>query len=235
MLDARYGLVPYVPLLALAAAGLATRDARRLAIVAPSAAVYYLTVASADNWSGAVCNLGRYFMPLAPLAVALVGLALARATDRAPPPPVAPASRSLLVLAAWSALFAVLLWRDPIAANDSAILLAKSTYADGNQYVPNLFIRHWSDGAPGLWVRIAAWLVLVALASAAVRRARSAPRVLAGGAAAILVLAAGLERWPATRRARTPERARRRRHDARLLRGRRPPSRRRRDPRAGSR
>ena len=204
LLDARYGLVPYVPLLALAAAGLATRHARRLAIVVPSAVVYYLTVASADNWSGAVCNLGRYFMPVAPLAVALVGLALARATDTS----AATARRArlavALVLAAWSALFAVLLWRDPIAANDSAILLARSTYADGNQYVPNLFIRHWSDGAPGLWARITAWLVLVAIASAAVGRARSAARVLAGGAAAILLLAAGLERWPGDRTAPTP-------------------------------
>ena len=41
----------------------------------------------------------------------------------------------------WTALFALALWQDPHAANDSALLLAKSTYADGNQYVPNLFIR----------------------------------------------------------------------------------------------
>ena len=204
LLDARYGLVPYVPLLALFGAGLATRDARRLAIVMPSAAVYYLTVASADNWAGAVCNLGRYFMPVAPLAVALVGVAIARATDAS----AATARRArlavALVLAAWSALFAVVLWRDPIAANDSAVLLAKSTYADGNQYVPNLFIRHWSDGAPGLWARVAVWLVLVAIASAAVRRARSATRVLAGGTVVVLVFAAVLERWPGARAAPTP-------------------------------
>ena len=62
------------------------------------------------------------------------------------------------MLAAWTALFAVALWRDPHAANDSAVLLAKSTYADGNQYVPNLFIRAWGDGAPGLWARVAVWL-----------------------------------------------------------------------------
>jgi hypothetical protein len=74
LFDARYGLVPYVPLLALAAAGVAWQEARRLAVILPAALVYYLTVASADNWSGAVCNLGRYFMPAAPLAVALVGL-----------------------------------------------------------------------------------------------------------------------------------------------------------------
>ena len=62
------------------------------------------------------------------------------------------------MLAAWTALFAIALWQDPHAANDSALLLAKSTYADGNQYVPNLFIRRWSDGAPGLWARVAVWL-----------------------------------------------------------------------------
>ena len=45
-------------------------------VLSALAVVYYLTVASADNWAGAVCNLGRYFMPVAPLAVALVALAL---------------------------------------------------------------------------------------------------------------------------------------------------------------
>ena len=28
----------------------------------PAAAAYYVTVASAANWSGAVCSLGRYAM-----------------------------------------------------------------------------------------------------------------------------------------------------------------------------
>ena len=79
LLDARYGIVPYVPILLLAAGGLALGGARRFAVVMPAAAVYYLTVASADNWAGAVCNLGRYFMPVAPLAVALVGIAIDRA------------------------------------------------------------------------------------------------------------------------------------------------------------
>ena len=78
LLDARYGILPYVPVLALAAAGLLDRRARAFAVVLPGALVYYLTVASADNWAGAVCNLGRYFMPVAPLAVVLVGLALTR-------------------------------------------------------------------------------------------------------------------------------------------------------------
>ena len=78
LLDARYGILPYVPILLLAAGGLALGGARRFAVVMPAAAVYYLTVASADNWAGAVCNLGRYFMPVAPLAVALVGIAIDR-------------------------------------------------------------------------------------------------------------------------------------------------------------
>ena len=58
LLDARYGILPYVPLLVLAAGGLVLGGARLFAPVLPAAIVYYLTVASADNWSGAVCNLG---------------------------------------------------------------------------------------------------------------------------------------------------------------------------------
>ena len=214
LLDARYGILPYVPILLLAAGGLALGGARRFAVVMPAAAVYYLTVASADNWAGAVCNLGRYFMPVAPLAVALVGIAIDRVlprglssrgirfepgseakprasfrsverrgsagagaeiadpsgTRRRPKSRRDDRARALgmtartgalalvLMLAAWTGLFAVALWQDPHAANDSALLLAKSTYADGNQYVPNLFIRRWSDGAPGLWARVAVWL-----------------------------------------------------------------------------
>jgi hypothetical protein len=204
LFDARYGLVPYVPLLALAAAGPVAPGARRLALAAPAAVTYYLTVASADNWSGAVCNLGRYFMPVAPLAIALVGLALARAAAEDEEGPRRARVALALVLAAWSALFAVLLWSDPLAANDSGLLVAKSTFADGNQYVPNLFIRHWSDGAPGLWARVATWLALVLLAAAAVRRARSALRLLAGAAAVLLVAGFLLERWPTSRAAPTP-------------------------------
>jgi hypothetical protein len=205
--DARYGIVPYVPVLALAVAGVLARPARRLALAAPAAVTYYLTVASADNWSGAVCNLGRYFMPIAPLAVALLGLALARATEDEDAGRRRARLALGLALAAWSALFAVLLWNDPLAANDSGLLIAKSTYADGNQYVPNLFIRHWSDGAPGLWARVAAWIALVVVAAAALSRARSALRVLAGTAAVLLVAGFLLERWPSSRTAPTPSRA----------------------------
>ena len=145
-------------------------------------------------------------MPVAPLAVALVAPG-ARARDgagrrgrRGQP------SRRLalaLVLAAWSALFAVALWRDPQAANDSALLLAKSTYADGNQYVPNLFIRHWSDGGARACGRGSRPGSLAAVLLAA----RPAPRALAGAGArgragrAARRSASLLERWPSTRTA----------------------------------
>ena len=194
-LDARYGILPYVPVLALAGAGLVLGGARRFAVVLPAAAVYYLTVASADNWAGAVSNLGRYVMPLTPLAVALVAVAVDRMTRE-------DARRGavalVLILAAWTALLAVALRQDPHAASDSALLLAKSAYADGRQYIPNLFIRRWADAAPGLGARIVVWLtLLVALAAwccrVILRRGASglSPlRTLAGVAG--LLLAGGL-------------------------------------------
>ena len=201
VLDARYGIVPYVPFLLLAAAGLAVPGARRLRAGFPAMAVYYLTVAAADNWSGAVCNLGRYFMPVAPFALALAAVALAHAGAR-------PGVRAVaLTLAGWTALAAGLLWRDPHAANDCAQLLARSAIADGNVYVPNLFLREWADAAPGLWARVLAWIAMAALLAWWVRRAAlghgatSASRALALGMALVLTLAFGLERWPAGRRA----------------------------------
>jgi hypothetical protein len=195
LLDARYGILPYVPILALAGAGLVDRRARAWAVCLPAAGAYYLTVASADNWAGAVCNLGRYFMPIAPLAVLLVALALTgRGLTRG-------ALALALVLAAWTALFAVALWRDPHAANDSGLLLAKSAYADGHQYIPDLFLRHWQDGAPGLAARIAAWLLVLALVAWGMRRARSPLGVLLGMSAVVFSLAFLLERWPSPRTA----------------------------------
>jgi hypothetical protein len=210
LLDARYGILPYVPLLVLAGAGLAVGGGRRFATVLPAAAVYYLTVASADNWAGAVCNLGRYFMPLAPLGIVLVAVALDRVPARRG------ALALTLILAGWSVVFAVALWRDPHAANDSAVLLAKSTYADGNQYIPNLHLRTWARAAPGLWARVGAWLVVVGVtavwwrraAAAAVGRApRGRERVgaspvatLLGTALVLLALAFTLEQWPAWRK-----------------------------------
>jgi hypothetical protein len=235
LLDARYGILPYVPVLMLAAGGLAVGGARRFAAVLPAAAVYYLTVASADNWAGAVCNLGRYFMPVAPLAVALVGIALSFRGTPSGSVPDGPAVRTIadpsshgqtelvrmtgatargflafwLMLAGWTAVFAVALWRDPHAANDSGLLLAKSAYADGHRYIPDLFIRSWSDAAPGLWARVAFWLAALAAVAWWVRRvstasggrprARSALATLA--AVSVFVLLAGfvLELWPTPR------------------------------------
>jgi hypothetical protein len=207
LLDARYGILPYVPILMLAAAGLVLGGARRFAVVMPAAAVYYLTVASADNWAGAVCNLGRYFMPVAPLAVALVGIAIDRMTGEGLRRGVL---ALVLMLAAWTGLFAIALWRDPHAANDSALLLAKSTFADGHQYVPDLFLRRWADAAPGLWARVAAWVVALAGIAGWLRRVASSSRggprrgaspLLTLAAVAGVVLAAGLllERWPGKR------------------------------------
>ena len=167
LLDSRYGILPYVPLLILAAGGLARGGGRLFAPVLPAAAVYYLTVASADNWSGAVCNLGRYVMPVVPLTVALAGIAVARTAHRRGAVALA------LVLAGWTGLLAFGLRADPHAANDSWLLLAKSTFADGRQYVPGLFIRTWADAAPGLLAQLVAWLLLVAAAVWWVTRAAS--------------------------------------------------------------
>ena len=201
LLDARYGILPYAPVYVLAAGGLLLPDrgASLLRRALPAMAVYYLTVASADNWSGAVCNLGRYFMPIAPWAAALAAVAVAGAGGRRGVAAVA------LALAAWTALFAAALWADPHAANDCALLLARSVFADGNVYIPNLFIPAWSDAAPGLFPRVAVWLVLVALAGAWIRRAAggrggaSATRALAGVVAILLVAALVLERGPVFR------------------------------------
>lgn len=206
LLDARFGLVPYVPFLLLAAAGFALPAGRRLRAALPVAAIYYVTVASADNWSGAVCNLGRYAMPVVPLLLAAAVVALASTRTRPGVWVVAGA------LAGWSALCARLLWLDAHAANDCALLLARSAIADGNVYVPNLFIRTWSDAAPGLAVRIAAWTAVAAGLAVWIRRARdgragaSALRALAGVAAVVLLAALVLERWPSPRtRAQWPD------------------------------
>jgi hypothetical protein len=126
---------------------------------------------------------------------------LARAGSRAGVRAVA------LALAGWTAVIAWLLWHDPHAANDCAQLLARSTFADGNVYVPNLFLREWADAAPGLWARVSAWVALAALlawwsARAAQGRGGESPlRALAAGTAVVLALAFALERWPAARRA----------------------------------
>jgi hypothetical protein len=116
----------------------------------------------------------------------------------------------VLMLAAWTGLFAVALRRDPHAASDSALLLARSSYADGNQYLPNLFVRHWKDAAPGLWARIAVWVAGLGAIAGWLRRAtareaepRGTSPVASLAAVAALVLSAGLflERWPGARAA----------------------------------
>ena len=204
VMDARYGLVPYAPVYVLAVAGLFLargRPSRPLNWALPAAAVYYLTVASADNWSGAVCSLGRYAMPIVPLAVALVAAALDRTAGRRGVLTLA------LTLAAWTALIALLLWRDPLAANDCAVLLAKSALADGNVYIPNLFIKTWGEGAPGLIARILVWITLAAAVTLWLRRVAngrggsSPARILAALTALILCAAFLAERWPSPRTA----------------------------------
>ena len=196
LLDARFGILPYVPLLLLAGAGLVLGGARRFAVILPAAAAYYLTVASADNWSGAVCNLGRYVMPLVPLGVALVGIAIARVDSRRG------AMTLVLALASWTALLALALRQDPHAANDSALLLARSTYADGLQYIPALFIRTWADASPGprgSHPRLAApgrgrGVLAPARGHEQGDAGRSPLRALAGIAATLLLVGLALER-----------------------------------------
>jgi hypothetical protein len=208
LLDARYGLLPYVPifLLAAGALGVSGPGARALRGALPVAAAYYVTVASADNWSGAVCNLGRYVMPAIPFLLALVAAALARTGNR-------PGIRALaLALAGWTGLLAFMLWRDPDAANDGAVLLSRSAFADGNVYIPNLFLRSWSDAAPGLLARVLVWVGLLLLIALAVRRVDggrgggSATAALVALTAVTLVAALALERWPTPyRSARFPD------------------------------
>lgn len=203
LLDARYGILPCAPIYLLAAAGLAASGdgARRLRWGLPAVLAYQVTVAAADNWSGSVCNLGRYIMPAMPFAAALLGVGLARAGGRRGVAAVA------LALAAWTGLASLALWRDPHAANDSALLLARSAVADANSYVPNLFFRSWNYSAPGHTARVAAWVLLATGLGAWLRRVdrglggASAARALAGLAAAVLLAALALERWPSPLRA----------------------------------
>ena len=196
--DSRYGLFPYAPLyLAAGAALLASPDAaRRLRYLLPAVLVYFLTVASADNWSGAGCNLGRYLMPLTPWLVALVALSVLGITNR-------PFALGLFsTLAAWSGAMALLLGLDPHAANDCSRLLLRSVFADGAVYLPTLPLRDWAQAAPGLWWRVSLWVVLTVLAARAFRTTSGpASKRRALGVLALLLAAAwGLERYPPSRR-----------------------------------
>ncbi len=202
LLDARYGLLPYAPVYLLAAAGLALglRRGSPLRLAVPAVLTYYVTVAAADNWSGAVCALGRYLMPAVPFLVALAVVALHRTRSRRGVAAVA------LTLSAFSALIAISLFQDPHAANDCARLLARSSIADGHVYIPDLFYRSPRYAAPGQAARVLAigFLVLATgllLWRAAVGKAgRSVPRSAIGLLVVPLLLAWPLEHWPSPRR-----------------------------------
>jgi len=199
-LDVNYGLLPYAPvfLVALAGLGLPGPVASRLRGALPVFAVYYLTVAAADDWHGAVSHLGRYAMPVTPYAIALIGLVLARGANR---PGLLTA---VLALAGWSGLNARQMWLDPHAADAARVLAAKSEIADVAVYVPDLFIPTMSGGAPGLAAQLAAWLAVFLAVGLGLARAggggRSPARALLGMLGAALALSALLERWPSPHR-----------------------------------
>jgi hypothetical protein len=196
LLDARYGILPNVPIYLLAAGGLLMDRAARLRLALPAAGVYYLTVASADNWAGPISNLGRFFMPLAPLLIAFIGVAVDRVGSRR-------GARALaLMLAAWTGILALALWEDPHAANDSALLLAKSIFADGRVYIPDLVLKSWSEAPPGLLPRLLVWILLgLALGFWLLREGRgrggdSPSSTLAAVTGLLLAGGLFLERWP---------------------------------------
>jgi len=202
LLDARYGLVPFAPWLLLAASGLALGEPRarwlRWALPAPMA--YYVTVAAAENWTGSISNLGRFLLPVVPVLAAFAAVALDRLWRSSGGLTLA------LALAGWSAACARLLWLDPAAANDSGVLLARSIFADGHVYLPNLLLRSWSEASGALPAQLLTWgLVVVALILAARRasagRSGSAWRALVALVAVPLALALLLERWPGGRQA----------------------------------
>jgi hypothetical protein len=199
-LDARYGLFPYVPVFLLAAGGLLQLGRLRFPIALSAALVYFLTVAAADNWAGPISNLGRFLLPLVPVLALLAALALDRALSR---PGV------LLVaatLAGWSAVLAAMLWRDPHAANDCAVLLAQSAFAEGAAYIPGLYLPSWGHARPGTLGRLVAWIALTTLLAAWLRRSardaggRRPLRTLAVMAGLLLATGFVLERWPVPRR-----------------------------------
>ena len=198
--DARYGLFPYVPVFLLAAGGLLERRRLRFPIALSAAVVYFLTVAAADNWAGPISNLGRFLLPLVPVLALLAALALDRAGRR---PGVLFAAATLT---GWSAVLAAMLWRDPHAANDCAVLLARSAFAEGTAYIPGLYLPSWGHAVPGTAARLVAWLALTALLAAWLRRcARGAGggrplRTFAVMAALLLATGFVLERWPVPRR-----------------------------------
>jgi hypothetical protein len=95
-----------------------------------------------------------------------------------------------------------MLWRDPHAANDCALLLARSAFAEGTAYIPTLYLRAWRDAPPGTLARVAVWIGVMALIAAWLRRCatgaagRGALRTLTGIGGVVLAGAFLLERWP---------------------------------------
>jgi hypothetical protein len=87
------------------------------------------------------------------------------------------------------------------------VLLARSTFADGHVYIPDLFIRRWSDAAPGLLARVLAWTAAAALLAFLYDRSArglggaSPARASLGLAGLLLILGLGLESWPRERTA----------------------------------
>ncbi len=192
LLDQRYGILPYAPIYLLAAGGLLLPSAARLRKGLVVLAVYYMTVAAADDWHGATSNLGRYFMPIAPYVVACVGVAFASFEDRRG------AWALGLALGAWTALVSRLLWLDPHAANEALRLFTNSAFADGAVYIPDLFIRSFRAGATSLYAQLSVWLLLAALLALFVRRGggASVARTVVFASLTLLAAAVVLERWP---------------------------------------
>jgi len=200
LLDIHYGILPYAPVYLLGVAALWLPLGRRIRPALLPVAAYYLTVAAADDWHGAVSNLGRYFMPVAPFVAALVGVTLRSVSGRRG------SLAAALFLFFITAQLSVALWLDPHAANDASLLVARSTFLDGWVYIPNLLVQHISDGGTRLLAQLGVWLVLIALLTRMLLRAArhdSGPSVRAVVAGACLVLLAAsvaLERWPSQHR-----------------------------------
>jgi hypothetical protein len=198
LVDANYGILPYAPVYLLATGGaLVARGAgARLRLALPAALVYYLTVASHDTWTGAISNLGRFLMPLAPLAVAFVAVALDRTASRRGAVTLA------LTLGAWTAWCSRAFWLDPHAANDATRLLARSAIADATVYLPNLNFQRLADAAARLPPQLLVWTALAGLVALFLRRAAqgrgasSSGRALLALTLALLSAAFVLERWP---------------------------------------
>ncbi len=200
LLDIHYGILPYAPVYLLGAAALWLPRGRRLLPALLPMAIYFLTVAAADDWHGATSNLGRYFMPVAPFVVALVGIALRSASGRPA------ASTVALFLFFVTAQLTGPLWLDSHAANDASRLADRSVFADGWVYVPNLLVSRLADGGGRLAAQLGVWIALTALLTRLLLREAKGgrgPTVRAVVAACLGVTLAAtffLERWPSQHR-----------------------------------